>query len=311
MAFGVKYVQSAEKDKLEATQKHIASQEQTPEEENAPQVSRPSQVASSSSSGASRFRRQAQGSSVVASTTSGSAPKPSRFARSPHRETVSEKNVVDKKPSTQFSQPAPHTPPLSQRPSFQQPQVKPSSSVPSVNPVEQSSSVSQKPTTKSKIKLSYSGDEAERVAKQGPTPFQQKGLRARRLVQEVGDFQKWDAVTLEQVEREALRDPDTILAQYSKIYLNEVKPFKVSSLRSLEEAIRKHPQDVVFLLMKKGGKKICILPSSEAGSQDILQGATLESVSSSLTKFVPPSELFAPQENNDEQVSSPVSPPKP
>ena len=278
MGFGLDYAKNADKDKLRVNKKDLAEQETddevSPSTQASPPVPKKEAIAPASSS-------------VSPPQTSS---RPSRFARTPvqTRQPVQQINAQPEQTNKKI-----------------------------VDNQVSSTPVVEKISTKTKSKspkLSYSGDEAERNTVSGPTPFQQKGMRARRLVQEVGEFKKWDAVALEQAERDAMRDPDAALAQYSSIYINEIKPFKINCMRSLEEALQKHPNEVVFMLTKKGGKKLCILPSEQAGPQGILKGATLESVPYSSTKFDRPCELFGSKEtpNNDtisdKTIPSPLKP---
>lgn len=144
----------------------------------------------------------------------------------------------------------------------------------------------QKP--KSFRQFSYADNEVETTSA-APTAFQLKGLRARRLVQEVADFKKWDAVETERMEREALRHPEKVIAQLQPVYQQDIRPFRAKGVHTLEEGVQKHPEEVVFLLRKKDQQRLRVVSREQAGGEVLLHKATLESLPAELCPFAKPS----------------------
>ena len=120
----------------------------------------------------------------------------------------------------------------------------------------------------------------------GPTPHQKLALRARRLAQEVGEFKKWslDAITV--LERRAQREPQVVIDELVPIYRSEVQPTRQMGFRSLDEAVKKHADETVFLLVKGDKDRVRVVPKGTG--QDILNGAVLESLQANSTPFDSP-----------------------
>ena len=138
----------------------------------------------------------------------------------------------------------------------------------------------------------------------GPTPHQKLSLRARRLAQEVGEFKKWSLDNILALERRAQRDPEEVIAELLPIYRNEVQPTRQVGFRSLDEAIKKHSDDVVFLLVKGDKDRVRIVPKGTG--QDVLNGAVLESLQSNSTPFDKPKYLLPKMfEKGEEQPPAP------
>lgn len=120
----------------------------------------------------------------------------------------------------------------------------------------------------------------------GPTPHQKLALRARRLAQEVGEFKKWslDAITV--LERRAQREPQVVIDELIPVYRSEVQPTRQMGFRSLDEAVKKHADETVFLLVKGDKDRVRVVPKGTG--QDILNGAVLESLQANSTPFDSP-----------------------
>ena len=135
---------------------------------------------------------------------------------------------------------------------------------------------------------------------------QDAGLRARRLVQEVGEFKGWTLEAIHAAERQALDDPEEIMRTYLPVYA-EIKAARQKNVRTLEEAVQAHPGDVVFLAIKSGRQAIRRLTPEAAGSQRVLHGAVVESVPSTMTPFSAPAS-WAENKPTQPEATDPAAP---
>lgn len=144
----------------------------------------------------------------------------------------------------------------------------------------------------------------------GPTKQQKLSLRARRLAQEVGEFKKWSLDTIVALERRAQREPEAVIDELLPVYRNEVQPSRQVGFRTLDEAVKKHSDETVFLLVKGDKDRVRIV--AKGTGQDVLNGAVLESLQSNSTPFDKPKyvlpKLF---EKPEEQPAPPPKPPTP
>lgn len=144
----------------------------------------------------------------------------------------------------------------------------------------------------------------------GPTKQQKLSLRARRLAQEVGEFKKWSLDAIVALERRAQREPEIVIDELLPIYRNEVQPSRQMGFRTLDDAIKKHSDETVFLLVKGDKDRVRIV--SKGTGQDVLNGAVLESLQFNSTPFDKPKyvlpKLF---EQAEEQPPAPTKSPAP
>lgn len=142
----------------------------------------------------------------------------------------------------------------------------------------------------------------------GPTKQQLLGLRARRLVQEVGEFKKWPLDEIVALERRALREPQVVIDELLPAYRSEIQPHRQQGAHSLEDGLKKHPNDTVFLLIKGDKHKLRVLPSGTA--DEVLKGAVLESLQANSTPFDKPC-LVLPKAKPEEPAPAPSAPKPP
>lgn len=122
-------------------------------------------------------------------------------------------------------------------------------------------------------------------------------LRLERLVDEASDHMGLGLEQREAAKARALSNPAEWTRRLSDYYRETILPARQGSARSLEEARQKNPGKIVYLEMKAGQGTIKVLArdSQEARDQGILDGATVETVSSSRTPFLDPAQVFGRQ----------------
>lgn len=160
----------------------------------------------------------------------------------------------------------------------------------------------------------FDEDEKEEVAvaeeeHYGPTKQQKLSLRARRLAQEVGEFKKWSLDQILVLERRAQREPEIVIDELLPIYRNEVQPTRQMGFRSLDDAVKKHADDTVFLLVKGDKDKVRVIPRGTG--QDVLNGAVLESLQANSTPFDKPKYVLPKLFEKEEQSSPAQKSPSP
>ena len=286
MAFGLKYLQGAENDKRQSLKKALDDQS-ADDTATAPSSAAPAasaQPTSTPSSGRARFQRSAPASTPAPAVASrASAPQQSASPAPVAKST----SFVPKGQSRRQDEGEELYAEQQERYAAQQ-------------------SEEDRETTP---------DVAVEKKKSGPSRFEVMGMRARRLVQMVGEFKKWPADQLLTEERRAMREPEAVTNAYLPIYKNEIEPHRQKGYRNLEEAVKKNPNDVVFLLVKGDAQRVRQMSPVEAGAQSVLHGAVLESVGASATLFDAPSSLFpamkSPPAPQDPSAGSPRPTPKP
>lgn len=287
MAFGLKYIQDAEADKSRALKKEL----------------------------------QEQSDDGIAGETQSRSPAPSpqagqRFNRRPSTQTVKTEAA-----------PASQSRPTVERPASERPAPNNQTVTPSKPQSDKQAPAATNSFMKAKAIFENDGDvtpemynelpssefdedEKEDVAvaeeeQYGPTKQQKLSLRARRLAQEVGEFKKWSLDQILVLERRAQREPEIVIDELLPIYRNEVQPTRQMGFRSLDEAVKKHADDTVFLLVKGDKDKVRVIPKGTG--QDVLNGAVLESLQANSTPFDKPKyvlpKLF---EKEQEQEQSPT-----
>jgi len=142
----------------------------------------------------------------------------------------------------------------------------------------------------------------------GPTQQQKLSLRARRLAQEVGEFKKWSLDTIVALERRAQREPEVVIDELLPVYRNEVQPSRQMGFRTLDDAIKKHSDETVFLLVKGDKDRVRIV--AKGTGQDVLNGAVLESLQSNSTPFDKPKYVFPKlfEKSEEQPAPAPKSP---
>lgn len=261
MAFGLKHIQGAEDDKARALKKELQEQSDDSGASESSPVSLPVQSGN-------RFARR--GASPSVAQASGNEPSQPAPARAP-AVTPAAKPVVAK-PAQTIAAPAAN--------SFMKAKAN----------FENEGDVT--PEMYSELPLSeFDDDEKEDlvVAEEevyGPTAHQKLALRARRLAQEVGEFKKWSLDAISVLERRAQREPQVVIDELLPVYRNEVQPTRQVGFRSLDEAVKKHTDETVFLLVKGDKDRVRVVPKGTG--QDVLNGAVLESLQANSTPFDSP-----------------------
>lgn len=285
MAFGLKYIQDAEADKSRALKKEL--QEQSDD----------------------GIEGDTQSRSPDVSPQAGQ-----RFNRRPSTQTV--KTEVSTAPQSRptVERPAPNNPTVATNKLQADKQVPPTT-----NSFMKAKAIFENdgdvtPEMYNELPSSeFDEDEKEEVAvaeeeHYGPTKQQKLSLRARRLAQEVGEFKKWSLDQILVLERRAQREPEMVIDELLPIYRNEVQPTRQMGFRSLDEAVKKHADDTVFLLVKGDKDKVRVIPKGTG--QDVLNGAVLESLQANSTPFDKPKyvlpKLFEKEEDPSPTVKSPA-----
>lgn len=131
-------------------------------------------------------------------------------------------------------------------------------------------------------------------------------LRLERLIDEVSDFQGYTQDHTENAKQRALADPSAWEAKLLAYYVSHIRPAREKSAHSIDEARRKAPGKIMFVLLEKGQSTIQTLDPAdpEQRVQAALNGATVERMASSRTPFRSPSEVFGRQETVVELESS-------
>lgn len=302
MPFGSNFVAGAEEDKLSSTRKSLNEQAEDTTESSSSPVS---------------VSQQAPEKNTVATASTPQETRSNRFNRfnrstQPQAVTPEAVSQTTQKETASVAQPQPTQ--AVQKQTVQQ-NVNVSSAVVSAKP---SSPVKQTPFSKkdlsalSRLKddendgdvtpdmyidvvrsaATDSDDDVEELVvpeeNEAYAPSKQHvlALRARRMVQEVGEFQKWSLDQIASMERMALKDPQEVMEKLLPVYKKEIVPVRSAGVSSLEDARKKHPDDVVFLLVKGDKNKIKV--TGKGSGQDLLDGAMLESLQSNSTPFDKP-----------------------
>lgn len=106
-------------------------------------------------------------------------------------------------------------------------------------------------------------------------------------------FQKgWAAEEVIQRKQAALSNTTESEAQYRAMF-EEIRQLRRDTIQSLEQGLRQHPNDVVFVLQRGSNRHFSTLPKEKAGSYHILHGSAFHSMPASATLFPSPAELFA------------------
>lgn len=323
MPFGSNFVRGAEEDKFLSTRKSLNEQAEDTNEN-----------ASSSATMPQRAEAEKTTTEVVAKQPTQHTNRFSRFNRSNQSSTSS---IVQEKPTSsgQSQQSPQHSQSVQKQTSQKDENLLNASTVTPSSPVSKKSFSKKSLSTLNRLKddendgdvtpdmfvdvvrsATESDDDVEELVvpeeneAYAPSKQQVLALRARRMVQEVGEFQKWSLDQMSSMERMALKDPQDVMEKLLPIYKKEIVPVRSAGVASLEEARKKHPDDIVFLLVKGDKNKIKV---TEKGSgQDLLDGAVLESLQSNSTPFDKPlfvlPKLFEKPETEDNKATACKSP---
>lgn len=129
-----------------------------------------------------------------------------------------------------------------------------------------------------------------------PTSRRDDGLplRLERLIDEVSDFLGYDDARREEAKKRALTDTRAWDKKLTDYYVNTIRPHRARTAQTLEEARQKHPGKIVYLSVEGGEHSLKVFDRDSARGQQeaLLDGATIETVSSSRTPFPAPKDVF-------------------
>lgn len=112
-----------------------------------------------------------------------------------------------------------------------------------------------------------------------------------RLIDEVAAYRGFSKDRVEGIKDEAAKRPEAATLAYQEVFTREVAPFKQNAVRSVQDAIKQHPDQTVYVVRR--GQDIHYETRERGGAEDLLHGAVIESVSMRSTPFPTPAELFA------------------
>lgn len=131
--------------------------------------------------------------------------------------------------------------------------------------------------------------------------------RAKRYVQDLGEYQGWTPQQIALKERECQSNPQSVIDELTPI-AEAISNRRKQGERSLDDAIKKNPNQVVFMLVKGDNQKLRSIDPIEAGGQKLLHGSVVESLPASKTLFAPPRDVFVKNEPADQAPPAPSSP---
>ena len=133
--------------------------------------------------------------------------------------------------------------------------------------------------------------------------------KAKRCVQDLGEYKGWSQAEIALKERQCQSEPQKVIDELIPL-VEEIAARRKTGERSLEDAMKKNPDHVVFMLLKGESQKLRSIPPSEAGAQALLHGSVVESVPARQTLFDEPSVLFATPSPAEEPAPVSASAPK-
>ena len=124
-------------------------------------------------------------------------------------------------------------------------------------------------------------------------------LRLERLIDEISDFMGYAADHREGAKIRALSDPADWEKRLEAYYVKHVRPRRLDSAHTLEQARRSHPNQIVYLELRNGESVIRRFDRDDPQATDalLLDGAVVETMAASRTPFPAPRDLFGRRES--------------
>jgi hypothetical protein len=138
--------------------------------------------------------------------------------------------------------------------------------------------------------------------------------RLEAYIDELAFQKNWTAEEVSAHRAAAVKNPTASEVQFKEMF-QEIQRLRRDTIQSLEQGLREHPNEVLFVLQRGDDRKFSTMSKEKAGSYRILHGSAFHSIPASATLFPAPADLFrspepvaVPAEKTEVAAQLPQSP---